>query len=168
MNTIEENLWNYIDGTCPPEEQEAISRLIEGDEVYRTRYHKLLALNEEFTNLELDEPPMAFTYNVMEAVRAEAAIVPLKSAINKNVIRGLVGFFVLMIMSLVIYAMFTVNWSAGGNSELYNYKLPQIQMPAIKGALISNAFKAFMFFDIVLVLFLGDSYLRRQRPVKQF
>jgi len=31
MNTAEEKLWNYIDGTCTPAEQEAISLLIEQD-----------------------------------------------------------------------------------------------------------------------------------------
>ena len=35
MNNIEEQLWNYIDGTSSPEEQKAISMLIEQDEVYR-------------------------------------------------------------------------------------------------------------------------------------
>ena len=32
MNTIEERLWNYIDGTCTEEERKAIDMLIAGDE----------------------------------------------------------------------------------------------------------------------------------------
>jgi anti-sigma factor RsiW len=66
MNSIEEQLWNYIDGTCTPGEQQAISMLIETDENYRRQYEELLALNAEFANIELEEPPMAFTYRVME------------------------------------------------------------------------------------------------------
>jgi anti-sigma factor RsiW len=73
MSSIEEKLWNYIDGTCTPDEQEAIARLIAQDEIYRRKYNELLKLNAEFAAIELDEPPMAFTYNVMEAIRTENA-----------------------------------------------------------------------------------------------
>ena len=165
MNTIEEQLWNYIDGTYTTDEQRSISKLITVDEVYRNKYAELLALNTDFANLELEEPPMAFTYNVMEAVRAEAAMVPLKAAINKNVIRALVGVFLIMIASLIVYALMMVNWHAGDTGQAF--KLPDIQMPAMSGAFKSGVFKGFIFFDIVLVLFFGDTYLRRLRTAKE-
>ncbi len=164
MNTIEEELWSYIDGTCTPDEREAVSHLIANDSLYRSKYEELLALNLDFTNLEMDEPSMAFTYKVMEEVRAGAASVPLKAAINKNVVHGLVGTFVLIIALLVVYALFTVNWSAGGTGEAF--KMPQVKTPAISGSLKSSLFKAFIFFDIVLMLFFGDAWLRKLRASK--
>lgn len=165
MNTIEEKLWNYIDGTCTPDDQEAISRLIASDEVYRNKYEELLALNLDFTHLELEEPSMAFTYNVMEAVRTEAASVPLKSAINKNVIRGLVGVFVFIITAVIVYGLFSINWSAGSTAGVF--KMPQIKLPELSNALKSGMFKAFVFFDIVLILYFGDAYLRKLRTAKE-
>ena len=33
MNTIEEKLWNYIDGTCSEEDRKAMAILIAQDEV---------------------------------------------------------------------------------------------------------------------------------------
>ncbi len=171
MNSIEEKLWDYIDGSCTPEEQQAIGMLIETDEVYRRRYEELLALNMEFSNLELDEPPMAFTYRVMETIRTEEAMVPLKAAINKNIIRGLVGFFVFTILALIVYAMFNINWAAGSNHQLANFKLPQmpsLNSPAIKSLMGAPVMKAFIFFDVVLGLFFFDAYLRKQRTSKQF
>ena len=79
MNTIEEKLWNYIDGSCTPAEQEAIRLLIEQDEMYRLKYRELLALNSDLPAMEMDEPSMAFTYNVMEGIRKEQALKPLES-----------------------------------------------------------------------------------------
>ncbi|NCD69212.1 anti-sigma factor family protein [Mucilaginibacter agri] len=172
MNSIEEKLWNYIDGTCTPEEQQAISMLIETDEVYRSQYEELLALNQEFSNLELDEPPMAFTYRVMEAIRTEEAAVPLKAAINKNIIRSLFAVFGFIIAAVIIYALFTINWSAGSTGtaslNLPEVKLP-VNLPPAKNVLSSApVLKAFFFFDVVLGLFFFDAYLRKQRAAKQF
>src|ERR1700761_3009434 len=112
MNTVEEKLWNYIDGSCTPEEQEAICRLIEQDEVYRRKYDELLALNQEFAAMELEEPPMAFTYNVMEAIRNEAALNPLKARVDKRIIRGIGLFFVLTLSVMLIIALGSIHWSA--------------------------------------------------------
>jgi anti-sigma factor RsiW len=170
MNSIEEKLWNYIDGTCSPEEQQAISNLIETDEVYRRQYEELLALNLEFSSIELDEPPMAFTYRVMEAIRTEEAQVPLKAAINKNLIRGLFSVFAFIIAAATLYALFNINWSAGGSSAT-NFSLPQVKLPVslpTKNVLSSTpVVKAFIFFDVVFGLFFLDSYLRKQRAAKQ-
>ena len=47
MSNMEEKLWDYIDGSCPPGEQKAIALLIEQDEVYRRKYEELLRLNAE-------------------------------------------------------------------------------------------------------------------------
>jgi hypothetical protein len=163
MNSIEEKLWNYIDGTCPPAEQEAIATLIEQDEVYRKKYNELLQLNMEFAAMEIEEPSMAFTYNVMETIRTEHAKQPLKAAIDKRIILGISAFFVLTLAALLIYALSSVNWSAGSG-----FKMPdQLNVTQVKVTHISSYFtgpvvKGFLFFDVVMGLFLLDSYLRRK------
>ncbi|MCC8409502.1 hypothetical protein LJ707_11215 [Mucilaginibacter sp. UR6-1] len=162
MNSIEEKLWNYIDGTCTPAEQAAIALLIEHDEVYRRKYGELLALNAEFTNIELDEPPMAFTYNVLEQIRAEQALKPLKANIDNRIIKGIAAFFILTISALVIYSILMVNWSAG-NIE---WKMPQLNLPKVSGLLSSGVIKGFLFFDVVLGLYLFDHLLRRKKIAK--
>jgi hypothetical protein len=50
MNSIEEKLWNYIDGTCSPQEHEHISQLILHDEEYKQQYAELMQLHNEFSN----------------------------------------------------------------------------------------------------------------------
>jgi len=165
MNTIEEKLWNYIDGTCSEEERKAIDILIAQDEVYRRKYEELLALNQEFSKMELDEPPMAFTYNVMEAIRAEHAQQPLKASINKRIIKVISGFFIVSIALMLIMVISSVH--TGGTANISVHLPDSLRLPDIKNYLSKPVLEGFLFFDIVLGLFLFDAWLRRKSVSKQ-
>ncbi|SRR5258708_27240052 len=156
MNNIEEKLWNYIDGNCTADEQNAIKSLIAGDEAFRLKYEELLMLNKQFSAMELDEPPMAFTYNVIEAIRTEQAQQPLKAAINKRIIWGIALFFILTLTVLLVYTIMNISWSSIHVSAV-NLKLPEI-----KNYLTRPVILGFLFFDVVLALFLLDNYLRKK------
>ncbi|MBL4678646.1 MAG: hypothetical protein JKY70_20990 [Mucilaginibacter sp.] len=162
MNSIEEKLWNYIDGACPPEEQQAIEQLIATDEVYRNKYNELLQLNNEFAVMEIDEPPMAFTYNVMQTIRAEHGLQPSKSRIDGRIIWGIAAFFIITIAALLIYAFSTVNWS---NATHVNNTI-KIDTNKFTGVFSGVAGKGFLFLDVVLGLFLIDHYLLRRGMTK--
>jgi hypothetical protein len=163
MNSIEEKLWSYIDGSCTAQEQQAIAMLIAKDEVYMRKYHELLKLNEEFTSMELDEPSMAFTYNVMETIRTQHAQQPLKAAINKRIILGIAIFFIVTIAALVMFALSSVNWHTADTS----IKIPeQLNVNHINSFFTGPVIKGFLFFDVVMVLFLLDTYLRRRSVLK--
>lgn len=163
MNSIEEKLWNYIDGTLPVAEQQAVALLIEQDDVYRAKYNELLKLNCEFSAIDLDEPPMAFTYNVMEAIRTEYALKPLKATINKRIITGIAAFFICTIAALLFYVLSTINWSAGSS----DFKIPiNIKASQLSSYFTSPVVKAFLFFDVVMGLFVLDNYLRRKTTAK--
>ena len=162
MNSIEEKLWEYIDGNCTADEHKAISLLIEQDETYRQKYAELLALNQEIAAMELEEPSMAFTYKVMENIRADYAKQPLKAAITPGIIKGIAGFFILTVVGLLIFLLASVNWSAGGSANTTT-----LQLPEIKNFLSGPILKGFLFFDTVLVLFLFDSFLRKKGMAKQ-
>jgi hypothetical protein len=162
MNNIEEKLWNYIDGIGSPAERQAISMLIEQDEVYREKYKELQALNTEFANMELDEPPMAFTYNVMETIRNEYAMQPLKARVDLRIVKGIGLFFGLIISAILVYVLVSVHWSAaisGGNTTHF-------VIPDITRFLSSPVMESFMFFDVVLALYILDGYLRKKSHTK--
>jgi hypothetical protein len=165
MNSIEEKLWNYIDGSCTPAEQKAIAMLIEQDEAYRKKYNELLLLNNEFAAMELDEPSMAFSYNVMETIRTEHAKQPLKAAVDKRIIWGIASFFVLTLSALVIYMFSSVNWSAGNGVQIPEQL--NIQLPHVNTFFTGPVVKGFLFFDVVMGLFLLDYYLRRKTTAKE-
>jgi hypothetical protein len=164
MNSIEEILWNYIDGNCTAGEQKIIHKLIAEDEAYRLKYQELLNLDQQFSVIELDEPSMAFTYNVMETIRTENAQVPLKAAINKKIIMGIAIFFGVTLVAMLIFAFASLNWSTTGRSVnlTYNFK-----MPAIDAGKTKIAVEAFVFFDVILALYLLDAYLRKKTIARQ-
>jgi len=163
MNNLEERLWNYIDGTCSAEEQKAIDMQIAQDDAVRSKYEELLALNSEFSKMEIDEPSMAFTYNVMEGIRAEIAQKPLKAGINKRIIIGIAGFFIVSILLLLIFAISTIHLGAMS----VDVKVPDnLKMPDLKSLVSAPVLKGFIFFDVVLGLFLFDAYLRRRSVSK--
>jgi hypothetical protein len=163
MNSIEEILWRYIDGICTPEEQQVIQALIAEDESYRLKYQELTALNAGLAEMELDEPPMAFTYNVMENIRAEHALVPLKAAINQKIIRGIAIFFSVTLLAILAFVVFGIKWNTGEapvNLSLH-IKMPQIDLSKAKWAV-----QVFVFFDVVLGLYLFDAFLRKRSAAK--
>ena len=164
MNSIEEILWNYIDGNCSPDEQRIVSTLIAEDESYRIKYKELLALNNNLAAMELDEPPMAFTYNVMEAIRAEHALVPLKATVNKRIIMAITLFFSVTILAILVFLLINLRLPAHvlpDNSSL-NFKIPDINSGKEKMVV-----QGFIFFDVVLGLYLLDGFLRRKADAKQ-
>ena len=160
MKSIEEKLWDYIDGTCTADEQKAISLLIETDKAYKDKYNELLQLNNEFVNMELDEPSMPFTYNVMEAIRAEQAQTPLKATINTYITKGIAAFFVLLIAGLLIAFLTTMDWSAGTETA------DSLKLPELSSLLNSKVLTIFLFFDTVIGLLFLDTYLRKRRFFK--
>ncbi|WP_295767537.1 hypothetical protein [uncultured Mucilaginibacter sp.] len=160
MRNFEEQLWNYVDGTCTPQEREVIEHLIATDEAYRLKFEEIKAFNLELQDIELDAPPMAFTYNVMEQVRAEEAQKPLKSSINTMVIKGIAAFFVLTITTLVVIALANANWSAGAANQI---NVPIIRTSELKNLFSGNVLNGFLFFDLVLALYFFDSYLRKRK-----
>jgi hypothetical protein len=164
MNNIEEILWNYIDGNCTADEQKAISNLIAGDEAYRIKYNELLSLNKAFAEMELDEPPMAFTYNVMETIRTEYAQKPLKAAINKRIIRGISIFFVVTLACLLVFTLANINLSG---VSLPVVSSAGMKMPDIGKYITKPVIEGFLFFDLVLALYFFDTYLRRKNLSKQ-
>jgi len=166
MNSAEEKLWSYIDGTCTATERAEIAAMIAANEEFRLQYEELLALNAEFASIELDEPPMAFTYKVMEQIRTEEARVPLRTIIDKRYIYGVAGFFGITIVAILIFAVSSMDWTSNTNTLTFASPV-KISMPNVSSAFKQVWMQCFLFFDTVLALFLADSYFRKKSSVRQ-
>lgn len=164
MRNIEEQLWNYLDGTCTPQEREVIEHLIATDETYQQKYEEIKAFNLELGDIELDVPPMAFTYNVMEAIRTEEAAKPLKASIDNRIIKGIAAFFIVSILAILVVALADTNWSAGA---VNGFKVPEMRLPEFKNYFSGPVFKGFLFFDAVGLMYFLDSYLRKRKVQQQ-
>lgn len=167
MSNMEEKLWEYIDGGGTPAEREHMARLLEQDGQLQQQYEELLQLHTDFATIDLDEPPMAFTYNVMETIRTQEAAVPLKAGINPKIIWSIAAFFGVAIVGLLVVILGSVQWSSGVHQQAPTLPI-NIQLNV--NQLFNGDFaKGFLFFDVVLALFLGDAWLRKRnrQPLQQ-
>ena len=154
MNTIEEQLWNYIDGNCTAEEKIEIEEKIAVNIQYHTIYQELLAVHEELNKIDFEEPSMSFTRNVMEKVNLELKPVALKTKIDNRIIYSIGAFFVLSILGIFIYAIAKSN-------ATFDFKMPIINFDAGK-YVNATTIQVFVLVDVALGLLYLDSFLRKR------
>jgi hypothetical protein len=165
MNTqqnMDERLWEYIDGACPAEEKLFIEQLITDNREWKAKYDELLELHALLENhLELDEPSMRFTQNVMEEIGKHYIAPAAKSYINKRVVWGIAAFFILSILGFLIYGFAQINWSQStGNSFIDKIDYSKLDYSKI---LNSTSATIFMMINVVLGLVWLDMYLGRKK-----
>jgi hypothetical protein len=162
QQNMEERLWEYIDGAGSAEDRLFIEQLIAINQEWRTKHQELLQLQDLLSHLELDEPSMRFSQNIMESISKYHIAPAAKSYINKRIIWGIAGFFICSIIAFLIAFMAQVNWSAGttvgtGNTSLFNFRNLNNVDP---GRFINSTYTTiFMMINVVLALVLLDRYL---------
>lgn len=159
QHSMEDRLWEYIDGQGNAEERTVIEQLIAADAAWRAKYGELLEVHQLINSSELEEPSMRFTRNVMDEI-ARLQIAPAtQSYINKNIIRGLTFFFVTMIVGFLIYGFGQIDWSAKNDPKM------SIDFSAVDYSKVfnNNLVNAFMMLNVILGLFLLDRYLANKR-----
>jgi hypothetical protein len=169
QENTEERLWAYIDGACNEEDRLFIEQLIATNAEWKATYQELLELQDLLSHrLELDEPSMRFTMNVMESIGKHHIAPAASSYINKRIIRGIAGFFILSIIGLLIAGFTQVNWSAG-NTDNSLIDLSKVNLNKVDTSLFFNNtwFNIFMMINVVLGLVLLDMYLRSKKAKLQ-
>src|SRR5688500_13618112 len=115
---VEEQLWNYIDGTAAADQRLVIEKLIDADAQWKAKYHELLELNELLKASELESPSMRFSKNVMEEI-AKMHIAPAtKTYINKKVIWSIGFFFIALFIGFLIYGFGQMAFTTGEESNI--------------------------------------------------
>jgi len=165
MNTelnMEERLWEYIDGACPADEKLFIEQLIIDNREWKAKYDELLELQALLENhLELDEPSMRFTQNVMEEIGKHYIAPAAKSYINKRIVWGIAAFFILSIVGFLIYGFGQINWSqSGGSSFIDKINFSKFDL----GKAVNSTYAyIFMMINVVLGLVCLDMYLGNKK-----
>jgi magnesium-transporting ATPase (P-type) len=117
MQQIEEQLWSYIDGRASPEEMIFMERMIATDVVWKNQYNQLLELNKLLVkDMELEEPSMRFSKNVMEQVSRLQPARPAVQYINKKIIRSIAAIFIFTIAAFIIYGFTKIQWTTSTTS----------------------------------------------------
>jgi hypothetical protein len=160
---MEERLWDFIDGTGDPEEQALVRRLLAEDPAWRQRYDELMGIDTALQRQELDAPSLRFTKNVMEQIARYHVAPATKTYINKNVIRGITAFFLVMIIGLLIYFFGQFHWTSASTDNL----VPQYSIDADKlnwGKALNNTYVTiFILINVILGFVLLDKYLQNRK-----
>jgi hypothetical protein len=161
MNTIEEQIWDYIDGNCRAEEKQMIAAKIASDESYSMLYQELLLVNKQLNQIDMDEPSMAFNRKILDMIDNERAPVSLKTKVDRRIIYLIGGIFIFLMAAILIYAVsHTVLTFSGMQTQMrsMNLNLSAYSNPVL--------IKVFLFTDLLLGFLYFDSFLRRKKSIK--
>lgn len=157
MKELEKELWNYIDGSCTPAERVRIEKLLDQDPEYRAVYQELLSLDADLMTMDLEQPSMSFTRNVMEAIQGES--VPASVQIDKRLIYGIGALFGLIFLLVSGILLYSVNWS----EQSFQFKVDFTVPPSLTRTLLnSNYLTIFYLADVVLALYILDGFFRKR------
>jgi anti-sigma factor RsiW len=163
---IEERLWEYLDGAGSAANRLFIEQLIDSNAAWKAKYQELLELQDLLSHrLELDEPSMRFTQNIMEAIGKYQIAPATKSYINKRIVWGIAGFFICTIIGSLIAVFAQVHWSAGSTTDSSFINKINLDKVDISGVFNKTYTTIFMMINVVLGLVALDMFLRRKKAV---
>lgn len=160
---MEEMLWDYIDGNADIKNTSFIENLLQSDAVWQAKYKELLEVHTlMLESIELDQPSLRFTQNVMEEISRLYITPAASNYINKNVIRGIGIFFLISIAGLLVYGFGQTNWSDTSNVIPGMDKLDVSRFDWSR--FYNNTYtNIFIMVNIILGLMLLDMYLTRKK-----
>ncbi len=162
MNTqrsMEERLWEYIDGLATEEERSVLGQLLRDDAAWKSKYSELLKTDELLRSSELDQPSLRFSKNVMEEISKLHIAPATKTYINKKIIWGISFFFFALIAGFLLYGFAQMQWSVSGDSEVLK-NVNKLDF----GKMFNNTWvNIFMMINVVIGLFVLDNYLSKKR-----
>jgi len=155
MTTIEEQIWDYIDGNLDNAGQSEIEAKIAVDEHYRSTYLELKAIHQQIGEISLDEPSMAFNRKIMDLVELEIAPVSLKTKVDRRIIYSIAAFFILSAATIFIYSISRIHFTLPKMTEAPALNLNQYLTPAL--------IRGFIFCDVIIGLLYLDGWLRGKK-----
>jgi anti-sigma factor RsiW len=161
QDRIAEQLWEYIDGNCTPEERERIAGLIAGDAEWQLMYTEITATEHLLRIAAPEQPSMRFTKNIMDAVTASHISTPVSRYISPAVIKGIAAFFGISIALVLAFALLSANWghTATGLLPVISATATRFKLPAIWH---SQTAYVVAFANVILLLIFMDAALRRK------
>jgi hypothetical protein len=159
---MEVRLWAYIDGLS--EEAPVIEKLLAENAEWRARHAELLEVAQLVKSIDLEEPSLRFTRNVMEEIGRLQIAPATKEYINARIIWGIAAFFFTVIAGFLVYGISQIDWSTGSGNSAVGVDLTGVDY----GKMFNNTFvNLFMMINVVLGLMLLDRYLNWKKKKLQ-
>lgn len=164
MNTqqqLEEQLWEYIDGTVSASDRSRIESLIQSQAVWKEKYNELLEISQLLQTSDLEAPSLRFSKNVMEEISRLQIAPATKSYINNKIIWGIGIFFITMLVAILGYGFSQMDWTSNGKETIsFSEQLCKLYTSKFFN---NDLINVFMMINVILGLLLLDNYLRNKR-----
>jgi hypothetical protein len=162
IQQMEEKIWGYIDGSSSKEEVAFVEQMIAADAMWRAKYSELKEINQLLkADVELEQPSMRFSVNVMEKLKGLQPAPATKQYINKTIIRSIAAFFILTILGFLIYGFTLIDWTSS-TSTGETLQLPSMSFD-YKLLLNGTWLNVLLMLNVVMGLLYIDTYLRRKK-----
>jgi hypothetical protein len=159
---IEQHIWDYIDGICSDGEKALVMKQLAENPDWQSKYSELMGIHELLEIQELDMPSLRFTKNVMEEIVRHQVAPATKSYINKNMIRGIMAFFLIMIAGFFVYFIGQLHWNGSSSNDILPESLDANKMNWSK--LLNHSYiNIFIGISAILGLILVDKYVQTRR-----
>jgi hypothetical protein len=158
---MEERIWAYVDGLSDAREKAAVELLLQTDPAWKKCHASILDMDRAFRAVSLEEPSMRFTKNVMEQIATVRVAPATKSYVNKKIIYGIGGFFLLLITATLAYVIPQLDFSQA-SPESMPVKMPDLSVDWSR-YLNATTLNIFFILDAVVALFFLDRYLQRRK-----
>lgn len=161
---IEQQIWEYIDGTCSHDDRLRINKLIQNDKQWQQLFNELCILNNNISNsLQLIENQKEFSDSVLNAIEGQStAAAPIDRYINKNIIRAIAVLLSACMVTAIIYIASATHIVTEG-IVAQKFSLPSFQIPHISGTYI---WKVAIGINVILGLLMLDTILRTRRGLR--
>ncbi len=144
---IEMQLWQYIDGTCDDQAKAHVQQMLATDTEWKDLYEQLITLHAALpAGIDLEQPSMRFTKNVIEAINSTVPARVTTRYINPLVIRSIAGLFIVLLAVTLFYAVYANDWTGTGTidiSSLFNSRVITVLLSV-------NVIAGLLFIDTVL------------------
>ncbi len=87
MNTIEEKIMNFLNGTLPEIDMKEMERLIDEDPLYGEAFERIIRLNDELDELLLPEAPAGLADKIVDqynAVMVQKAVIYVETQAERR------------------------------------------------------------------------------------
>jgi hypothetical protein len=154
-------LWEYIDGQLSGEEKAKVEQLLHQDAEWKKTFLEIKEMNALLMSSETEQPSMRFSKNVMDEIARYKIAPATKSYVNKKIVYGIAGFFLVLIAGFLIYLFTQIDFSASSSTPM-PVELPEVKVDWKKW-INSTSVQLFLMADIVFGLMLLDRYLNKRK-----
>lgn len=153
-------LWEYIDGSGNEATRLRITQLIETDALWKETYNQLMEVHNSISAvIETGQPSLRFTRNVMDAVAGIDILPATRRYINPAIMKGMAAFFIIPVILLISYCLFSINWLSPSLGYFSGIKRESIHLERLFS---STFFNTAIAINVILGLVITDLLLRKK------